>query len=240
MSTFDNLFVLGRPAGGKSEFIYFLKSITDEERAKKLHIGSFEEVDDFPWVWEVFMEDDRRAARGEERLHTEMTPDGHILKAPKFREGLVEKFNRAIMQKCLDNPSFYEGTTLLIEFARGKTDGFKGSLEKFSGEILSRAAILYIDVSFEESVRRNNSRFKKDEAGSILSHKVADRDMYEYFIDNDWSSMTGGGPSGSIGLAGTEVPFVTMVNEPESTDPAILEPRYGNALNLLWELYRKK
>jgi hypothetical protein len=36
------------------------------------------------------------------------------------------------------------------------------------------------------------------------------------------------------------VPFVTMNNEPESTDPAVLEQRYASALGRLWELRSTK
>jgi hypothetical protein len=32
------------------------------------------------------------------------------------------------------------------------------------------------------------------------------------------------------------VPFVSMNNEPESIDPAVLEGRYGAALETLWAL----
>lgn len=236
MKTLNNLFVLGRPAGGKSEFIHFLKNISDEERAERFHIGRFEEADDFPWVWETFVEDDRRERRGERRLWSELTPDGHILTMPKFRAGLVENFNRVITEKCLTNPSFYKQGTLLIEFSRGKTDGFMESLEKFRREILEDAAILYIKVSFEESLKRNNARFKKDQDGSILFHKVAERDMLEYFIENDWDKITKGRSHGHIVISNVSVPFVTVFNEPESTDPDVIGPRYKQGLDKLWEM----
>jgi hypothetical protein len=48
--------------------------------------------------------------------------------------------------------------------------------------------------------------------------------------------LTGGQPSGWIDVNGTRVPFVTMNNEPESTDPAVLEERYAAALGTLWAL----
>lgn len=236
MNTFDNLFVIGRPAGGKSEFIDFMKKLPDEERAREFHIGKFEEIDDFPWLWQTFMEDDARAKRGEARLYTEMTDDGHILKIPKYRESLIPNFNREIEKKYLNNPSFYKDGTLMIEFARGKTDGFKGSLEKFDHRILRTASILYIKVSFEESVRRNKARYKEDLAHSILSHKVAAGDMYEYFIENDWDTITSGKSYGLLNLSSIDVPFVSMNNEPESTDPKVLATRYETALNRLWEL----
>jgi hypothetical protein len=35
------------------------------------------------------------------------------------------------------------------------------------------------------------------------------------------------------------VPFVSMHNEPESTDPVVLEARYASALGELWALTRE-
>ena len=233
---FEHLFVLGRPAGGKSEFIDFMKSCPADERARDFGIGRFEEIDDFPWLWDACVEDDRREARGEARLVSERTAEGYNITTPKFRGGLVDQFNAAIARRYLANPAFYANGTLLIEFARGVDDGFRESLERFDPEILRRGAILYIKVSFEESFRRNSSRYKPGQEESILFHKVPDRDMYGFFRENDWDVLTGGAPDGWIDLRGVRVPFVSMPNEPESIDPAVLGPRYGAALRRLLEL----
>ncbi len=234
--TFDHLFVLGRPAGGKSEFIDFMKQLPADERAAGFGIGRFEEVDDFPWLWEACLDDDAREQRGEPRLVSERTPEGYNIVKPKFRGSLIDRFNDTIVSRYLSNPSFYDQGTLLIEFARGTDDGFRDSLERFHGDILRRGAILYINVSFEESFRRNNARYRKGLEESILFHKVPDRDMYGFFRDNDWTQMAGGAPDGWLELAGVRVPFVSMLNEPESTDPAVLHARYGTALRRLRDL----
>ena len=55
---FDIIILNGRPAAGKSEVIDFLKRVPPEERVKKFHIGEFEEIDDFPILWEQFEDDD--------------------------------------------------------------------------------------------------------------------------------------------------------------------------------------
>ena len=241
---FQHLFVLGRPACGKSEFIDFMKKLPADERAARFGIGRFEEVDDFPWLWEACVEDDRREQKGEPRLVSERVPEGYNIVKPKFRGSLVDRFNAVITTKYLGNPAFYEDGTLLIEFARGAGDGFRESLERFDRRILGRAAILYIDVSFEESYRRNNARYKRGLEESILFHKVPDRDMFGYFRDNDWQQITGratGGladlaPGGVIEIAGLGVPFVSMNNEVESVDHTILAERYGRALGRLRDL----
>jgi hypothetical protein len=235
---FEHLFVLGRPAGGKSEFIAFMKTLAADERARGFRIGRFEEVDDFPWLWEACLEDDAREGRGEPRLVSARTPEGYNITRPKFRGSLVDRFNQTITTKYLANPAFYEDGTLLIEFARGRGDGFRESLERFRPEILERAAILYIKVSFEESLRRNSARYRPGQEESTLFHKVPDRDMSEFFCENDWDEMTGGAPDGWLNLAGVRVPFVSMSNEPESTDPAVLSARYARALGRLLQLYR--
>ena len=60
------------------------------------------------------------------------------------------------------------------------------------------AAIFYIDVSREESWRRNVARYQEKLRHSILAHMVP-RETYDYFYDvNDWADLTGGQP---VGLA---------------------------------------
>jgi hypothetical protein len=238
--TFEHLFVLGRPAGGKSEFIDFMKRLPAGERAATFGIGAFEEIDDFPWLWQACEEDDSREGRGEARLVSERTPEGYNITAPKFRGSLVDRFNAAIRERYLARPDFYAAGTLLIEFARGRGDGFRESLERFLPEILARGAILYIKVSFEESLRRNSSRFRPGQEESILFHKVPDRDMLGFFRENDWDAITEGAPDGYLQLSGACIPFVTMNNEPETADPAVLRWRYARALARLLHLYRTR
>jgi hypothetical protein len=63
------------------------------------------------------------------------------------------------------------------------------------------------------------------------------RETYDYFYDvNDWEAITRGQSSGWIDVNSMAVPFVSMNNEPESTDPAVLELRYVAALETLWAL----
>ncbi len=233
---FEHLFVLGRPAGGKSEFIDFMKHLAPEARAREFGIGQFEEIDDFPWLWESCVADDAREGRGEPRLVSERTGEGYNITKARFRRSLVDRFNEVIAARYLARPSFYADGTLFIEFARGVGDGFRDSLERFSPDILRRGAILYIQVSFEESYRRNAARYKPGQEESSLFHKVPDRDMLGFFRDNDWSEMTGGREEGWLLLAGVRVPFVSMTNEPESTDPAVLRTRYSAALGRLRRL----
>jgi len=182
---FQNLLVLGRPACGKSEFIDFLKHSPEELRCKCLHIGRFEEVDDFPWLWEKFMEDALWEKAGYERLYTKEYMPGNPGMAPKgakLFDWCMHKFNEVISRQYLGREEFYRDSTLLIEFSRGGIEGFKKALGILDRAILAQAAIFYIQVSREESWRRNVARYQEKLRHSILAHMVP-RETYDFFYD---------------------------------------------------------
>ena len=66
--TFDHLFLFGLPASGKSEFIDFMKKQSPQTLEEDYHLGLFEEMDDFVWLWEKFLEDDLWERVGKGRL----------------------------------------------------------------------------------------------------------------------------------------------------------------------------
>ena len=69
--TFDILFLVARPAAGKSEIIDYLKMTEKQERMSRFHIGEFVELDDFPMLWVWFEEDRILTELGHPRLHTD-------------------------------------------------------------------------------------------------------------------------------------------------------------------------
>jgi len=241
MKTFDYLILIGRPACGKSEFIDFMKKSSVSERAERFHIGELEELDDFLWLWEKFEEDDIWEKMGKPRLYSGAREHAYIVTSDELLEFMFHKFNQKIEKDYLNNPHFYDSGTLFVEFSRGKDPdgGYTKALNLFSKEILELAAVLYIDVSYEESQRRNIQRYEEKLKHSVLAHKVPEEDMIRFSATNDWAELTDNRESGLVTLNGVDVPFMTMKNEPElSVGPEIAE-RYENALNQLFKLYSK-
>ncbi len=99
--------------------------------------------------------------------------------------------------------------------------------------MLAKGAIIYIKVSYEESLRRNEARYREKLKHSVLAHKCPEHIMEKYYSRDDWMDITSNRPSGRLEMNGVQIPFVTMENEPESKDNDVLEVRYGKALKVL-------
>ena len=233
---FPILLLLGRPASGKSEFIDFMKKTPLPERAARYHIGALRVLDDFPILWEKFLEDDIWEHLGRGRLFSRPTGPNYAVADPVIWAFLIEKLNRAA-EAALG--SLGDGDTLLIEFSRGGKDGYRRALSLLSPEITRRASILYVDVSFEESWRRNTARYDEARRDSILTHSVPREELEKTYGTDDWKELTDG-PTGIIRLDGERIPYATMKNEPEAKDPAVLGPRYLGSLEPLYELWKGK
>lgn len=234
---FKRLFVLGRPASGKSEFLDFLRKRSDPERAEIFHIGMMHEMDDFVWLWEKFEDDDLWEKAGAKRIDSIKTGPIYDNDSGILFDFLMEKFNFEIGRKFLDNEVFYNDHTLLIEFSRGGEKPYSKALGRLAPSIFRDSAIFYIEVSGQESLRRNEARYQEKLKHSVLAHKCPDKTMARFYKEDDWQKLTNAKRDGFIELNGVKVPFVTMNNEPESVDPNVLTPRYGAALSKLWELY---
>jgi hypothetical protein len=234
---FQNILLLGRPASGKSEFIDYMKQQSDADRAAKYHIGAFKEMDDFPWLWQKFMEDNVWEAAGYPRQYSfgGSNPGLNQEGAPLF-DFCMAKFNAEYAAFCQSQPDFHtSGQTLFIEFARGGPEAYAKALYQLSPEILKRSVILFVLVSYEESCRRNNARYQEKLKHSILAHKCHDETMSIFYKTHDWLELTRNQEVGHLTVHGVQLPFATMHNEPELTDPVLLDRRYGPALQRLWE-----
>lgn len=235
-ATFDHLLLLGRPAAGKSEFIDYMKKTSDGERSSVFHIGRFEGIDDFFWLWEKFLEDDMWEKAGYERMFSFSDKGNYSVRPDKgfLFDLMFTKFNHTIKEKYLSRPEFYKDQTLLVEFSRGGENGYRNALTRLSKEVLSRAAILYVKVDFEESWRRNVKRYEEKLKASSLAHMVPRDVMERFYKTDDWEKITDGREFGTVSFHGIEIPFATMDNVPELPPGPEISKRYQVALDGLW------
>jgi len=232
--TFDVLLLLGRPAGGKSEFIDCFTHLEAGERARTYHLAPLEIIDDFPLLWRKFEEDDLWERQGRPRLHSKRCNGNYAVTDPGMWRFLIERINQEA-ERAFPSQEAFARRTLIIEFSRGGPHGYADALAALSPAILQRAAILYISVSFEESWRRNIARYDEANKSGILTHSVPREEMESTYGVDDWHSLTDG-PLGWIDVNGLRVPYATMGNEPELTDPKALAARYRSALQPLHDL----
>lgn len=232
---FDVIILNGRPAAGKSEVIDYLKKVPVAERIRRFHIGEFEEFDDFPILWERFEDDDIFSRYGHPRAHT--TPD-YYFKEHFFWNFLIERLNLAYNKTLRDDPRYHDTKTAIIEFSRGGENGFEEAYGYLDPQILRRAGIVYIKVSYEESKRKNQRRANKDRPDSILQHSLPDEKMDFYYKMNDWEKLASRDPR-AIDVKGVRVPYSVFDNEPEVTDkPELLGQALERVFAHLWTVQK--
>lgn len=244
--TFDIIILNGRPAAGKSEVIDFLKKVPLKERIERFHIGEFEEMDDFPILWERFEDDDLMEEMGQPRLLTDKeftyegkTYPGYVFKGKWFWNFLIKKLNLAYMKILRDDPVFHEKKTLFIEFSRGREHGgFREAYSHLSAQVLARAVALYIKVDWSESLRKNRRRYNPDKPDSILQHALEDKKIEMLYKDSDWDEFAS---DPRFLPAGEErVPYAVFDNMPEKTDkPDVLGAHLEEVLDRLWNIWRE-
>jgi hypothetical protein len=238
-NTFDILLLIARPAAGKSEIIDYLKRTELESRRQRFHIGRFEEIDDFPMLWTWFEEDAILTEMGRPRLHT--TPDNYF-KAHYLWDLLIRRICLEYDKRLRDNPDYHYRMTTIIEFARGREHGgFACAFEHLSRNVIQRAAILYLNVSYEESLRKNRRRFNPDRPDSILEHSLPDEKLERLYKESDWAQISAADPE-FIGIQGQRVPYVVFENEDDVTTARgeALGERLEETLGRLWSLYSSR
>lgn len=235
--TFEFLLLLGRPASGKSEFIDFMNKCPVGRRIDRYHLAALHTVDDFPVLWEKFLEDDLWEQLGYARFFSKPLQENYAVINEAIWPFLIQKINAYVEKRFPKDPSIFH-QSVLIEFSRGGKDGYAQALRSLSKRILSRAAILYISVSPAESRRRNTARYDRKKKNGVLTHSVPDEELGRTYGSDDWFDIAPH-TNGTLFLDDVPVPYVTMNNEPESTDPIVLDHRYHEALEALYTLWRK-
>jgi hypothetical protein len=236
---FKKIILLGRPASGKSEIIDYLKKTPAEERLMRFHIGNIDEIDDFPMLWTWFEEDEiLEKVFGEPRIHS--TNDGYFLHEYQWHL-LIERICLEYKKKIRDNINYHTSTTCLIEFSRGSEHGgYKEAFKHLSQEVLKDSAILYVNVPYEESLRKNRKRFNPDKPDSILEHGLPDSKLKRLYQNVDWEEITAGTVS-YLTINGIDVPYAVFENMPSKTDdPKLLGLTLDEVIKKLWEIYSKQ
>jgi hypothetical protein len=237
-NAFDVILLIGRPASGKSEIIDFLTRSTARDRRRRFHIGKLDVLDDFPVLWAWFEEDDILSRKlGLPRLHTDAEGYFH---QPALWHLLIERLSLEY-HKRLRDPAYHDQTTALIKFSRGSEHGgYREAFLHLSEEILHRAAIVYVRVSFAESLRKNRRRFNPDRPDSILEHGLSDEKLERLYRDDDWAKLAPDA-NGFLDIHGYSVPYVVFENEDDVTTgkPDLLAARLEATLGLLWRLRQR-
>ena len=238
MSThhFPVIILIGRPAAGKSEVIDFLKKTPIDERRRRFHVNEFEEIDDFPYVWETFEVDDILSRHGKPRIWSD---EAYWFKDHFIWNLYIERINLSYRKRLAADAHYHDRMTSVVEFSRGGENGFAEAFSFLHKEILKRAGIIYIKVSYEESKRKNRRRARPGMEDSILYHSLPDEKMEFYYKSNDWDALQAKNPN-FIEMNGFKVPYTVFENEPEKTDdPAKLGAELERAAGKLWQMMPK-
>jgi len=235
-NTFDVLILVGRPASGKSEIIDYLVHLPPAVRRDRFHIANLDVLDDFPMLWAWFEEDHILGERlGQPRLHTDA--EGYF-KYPYLWHLLIERISLEYDKRLRDDPRYHDHSTTLVEFARGSEHGgYTDAFPHLAADLLQRAAVLYVRVSFEESLRKNRRRFNPERPDSILEHSLPDEKLTRLYGEDDWAAFSADHPD-SVTVGSIAVPYVVFENEDDVTTdkPDLLAARLETTLERLWEL----
>jgi hypothetical protein len=238
--TLPILILNGRPAAGKSEFIHFLNQLPDDTRRARFHIGQLYELDDFPMLWTWFEEDALLEKRfGRPRLHTDA--DGYFVHNDLWHL-LIERLGLEYEKLTRDDPGMAATHTVLIEFSRGtEHGGYRDAYPHLSDTILRQAAICYIDVPYEESLRKNRRRFNPNKPDSILEHGLPDDKLTRLYKDVDWEQVSAPNPE-RISIRGFDVPYAVFPNHDDVTTTLgpIFEDRLEMTMQTLWQRWSKR
>jgi hypothetical protein len=235
-SIFPTLILNARPAAGKSEISRYLTNVPLNERIEHFHIGSMSSFDDFPMLWAWFEEDDLlQNVLSLPRLHS--TPDEYFLKK-EYWHLLIHRLNLDY-EKSMRDATVEQ--TCVIEFSRGvEHGGYKAAYDHLSDQILENAVVLYVNVSFEESLRKNRVRHNPDRPYSLLQHSLEDEKMMRLYQEDDWFSITAANSDYFV-IRDHQIPFIVFENEDDVTTPGgeALGGRLSESLKSLWSIRQK-
>jgi hypothetical protein len=200
------------------------------ERAARYRLGALRVLDDFPILWDLFEDEDAWERAGGTRRYSKRSGENYCVADDSVWPFLIERLNDRAEPLLAE---LGERETLIIEFSRGRAGGYSDALPRLAPRILEQAAILYVDVTFEESWRRNVARYDEKRRSGILTHSVPREEMERSYGVDDWHDLTGP-PAGVLPVGRFKLPYVTMCNVPELVARDALDPRYHAALDRLY------
>jgi hypothetical protein len=233
---FNVLTLLARPAAGKSEVMDYLKRTPLAERADRFHVGEIAELDDFPMLWTWFEEDALLERMGHPRLHTDR--DGYFLHQYQW-DLLIERIGLDYQKLLRDQPDLHKTHTVLVEFSRGSEHGgYRSAFKHISRELAQKMAVVYLDVTWEESLRKNRKRFNPDKPDSILEHGLPDSKLERLYKEIDWQDVSAEDKA-HLDINGVKVPYMVMDNSDDVTTARgeALGQRLETCLRRLWDDY---
>jgi hypothetical protein len=186
-------------------------------------------------IWAWFEEDDILARHGQPRLHTD---DEGYFKDNFLWHLLIERLELEYWK--LRKEEKPDQKTAVVEFARGtEHGGLREAFAHLSERFLEQAAVLYINVSFEESLRKNRRRFNPDKPHSILEHALPDEKLARLYGGSDWSDISASDPA-YLEVGTVRVPYAVLENEDDVTTRGgeLLGSRLRDTLDLLWHRYQ--
>lgn len=233
-NNFPAILLIARPGAGKSEIIKYLKNTDAQDRVKRFHVGNMAEIDDFPFLWRWFEEDALLSEMGKPRLFTDA--EGYFKE--KYLWDLLIKMINLEYQKYLRDTQKIEEKTVLVEFSRGmEHGGYARALPLLSDEILRNLSILYVNVPWEESLRKNRSRFNPDKPDSILEHGLPDEKLERLYRECDFKELSAASKD-TLLINGFNVPYAVFENQDDVTTAmgAELGERLEQTLSHLWKI----
>ncbi len=167
------VFLLGIPGCGKSAFYRRLISRLEEEEM----FTSFPRIDDFPKLWNIFMEDEKS---GEWKRCRRTEDGGYKVTDDKVWDDILEKVNEDVLKL---KKSSGEDRLIFIEFSR--PDYVHSILKNFSESIISEAIAVYLDVPFEICWQRNVRRHEQAIKEGSDDHLVSREEMEKTYGSDD-------------------------------------------------------
>ncbi len=212
----DLLLLVGRPASGKSEIVDYLRRLDAAERRRRFGLGDLEVLDDFPLLWEWFEEDEILERMGRPRLHTDAAGN---FTGTHLWDVLIRRLCLGYDKLAAADAGLHARASVIIEFSRGcEHGGYRRAFAELSPEVLARASVLYVRVSFEESLRKNRRRFNPARPHSILEHALPDEKLRRLYGRDDWDELERD-DRGRLLVGAHHLPAAVFENEDDVTTP---------------------